>query len=108
MTIFRDDNYPKDVISINNRCVCDQCSLLINLSKIATVFLLFGCNMNSFGFRLSKVHKKTSAELVPNGIVGRNLETKQKMTSQIRPHNTIVDEFSTSLPLNFGKVNSRF
>ena len=88
--------------------MCDQYSLLINLSKIATVFLLFGCNMNSFGIRLSEVHKKTGAELVSNGIVGRNLGTKQKLTSQIRPYNIIEDEFGTILPLNFGKVNSSF
>ena len=54
---------------------------------------------------LSEVHKKTEAELVSNGIVGRNLGTKQKVTSQIRSHNTIVDDFGTSLPLNFGKAN---
>ena len=56
--------------------------------------------------RLSEVHKKTGAELASNGIVGRTLETKQKMTSQIRPHNTIVNEFGTSLILNFGKANN--
>ena len=59
----------------------------------------------SHEIRLSEVHKKTGAELVFNGIVGRNLRTKQKVTSQIRPHNSIVDEFGTSLPLNFGKAN---
>ena len=51
--------------------------------------------------RLSEIHKKTGAELVSNSIVGRNLGTKQKVTSQIRPHNTIVDEFGASLALNF-------
>ena len=45
--------------------------------------------------RLSEVHGKTGAEL----------GTKQ--TSQIPPHNTIVDEFGTSLPLNFGKTNCK-
>ena len=55
--------------------------------------------------RLSEVHRKTGAELVSNGIVGRSLETKQKVTSQIQPRNTIVDEFGTSLSLNFGKAN---
>ena len=50
---------------------------------------------------------KTGADLASNGIVGRNLGTKQKVTSQIRPHNTIVDEFGTSLSLNFGKANTR-
>ena len=34
--------------------------------------------------RLSEIHKKTGAELASNGIVGRNLGTKQKVTSQIR------------------------
>ena len=57
------------------------------------------------GMRLSEVHRKTGAELVSNGIVGRNLGTKQKVTSKIRPHNTIVDEFGTSLYLNFEKAN---
>ena len=52
--------------------------------------------------RLSDVHRKTGVELVSNGIVGRNLGTT---TSQIRPHNTIVDKFGTSLSLNFGKAN---
>ena len=55
--------------------------------------------------RLSEVHRKTGVKLVSNGIVGRNLGTKQKVTSQIRPHNTIVDRFGTSLSLNFGKAN---
>ena len=55
--------------------------------------------------RLSEVHRKTGAELFSNGIVRRNLGTKQKVTSQIRSHNTIVDEFGTNLPLNFGKAN---
>ena len=58
-----------------------------------------------YAIRLSEVHKTTGAELVSNSIVERNLGTKQKVMSQIRPHNTIVDEFGTSLPLNFGKVN---
>ena len=31
--------------------------------------------------RLSEVHKKAGAELVSNGIVGRNLGTKQKVAS---------------------------
>ena len=43
--------------------------------------------------------------LVPNGIVGRNLETKRKALSQIPPHNAIVDEFCTSLLLNLRKGN---
>ena len=55
--------------------------------------------------RLSEVHRKTGTELVSNGIVGRSLETKQKVTSQIQLHNTIVDEFGISLSLNFGKAN---
>ena len=60
------------------------------------------------GIRLFEVHRKTGAELVSKGIVGRNLGTKQKMTSQIRHTITIVDEFGTSLPLNFGKANVEF
>ena len=55
--------------------------------------------------RLSEVHRKTGAKLFSNGTVRRNFGTKQKVTSQIRSHNTIVDEFGTSLPLNFGKAN---
>ena len=43
--------------------------------------------------RLSEVHKKAGAELVSNGIVGRNLGTKQKVASQIPLHNAIVEEF---------------
>ena len=53
---------------------------------------------------LSKVHKKTGADLISKGIVGWHLGIKQKVTSQIRPHNTIADEFGTSLALNFGKA----
>ena len=34
--------------------------------------------------RLSEVHRKTGAELVSRGIMGRVLGTKQKVTSQIR------------------------
>ena len=60
------------------------------------------------GIRLSEVHRKTGVELVSNGILGRNLGTKQKVMSQIRSHNTSVDEFSTSLYLNFGKANVEF
>ena len=37
-----------------------------------------------YAIRLSEVHKTTGAELVSNSIVGRNLGTKQKVTSQIR------------------------
>ena len=43
--------------------------------------------------RLSEAHKKAGAELVSNGIVGRNLGTKQKLASQIPSHNAIVEEF---------------
>ena len=57
-------------------------------------------------YELSEVHIKTGAELVSNGIVGRNLGTKQKVPSQVPPHNAIVDEFGTSLYMNFGKANS--
>ena len=57
--------------------------------------------------RLSEVHRKTGAELVCNGIVGRNLGKKQKALSQIQPHNAIVDEFRTSLLLNLGKFERR-
>ena len=55
--------------------------------------------------RLSEVHRKTGVELVSKCIVGRHLGTKQKVTSQIRSFNTIVDELDTSLPLDFGKAN---
>ena len=44
-------------------------------------------------------------KLVSNGIVEWNLGTKQKVASKITPINTIVDEFGTSLILNFGKAN---
>ena len=60
---------------------------------------------NNIQFAFPKFDKKTGAELVSNGIMGRDLGTKQKKTSQIQPHNAIVDKFGTSLPLNFGKVN---
>ena len=56
-------------------------------------------------FAFPKFIKKTGAELVSNGIMGQNLGTKQKKTSQIQPHNAIVDKFGTSLSLNFGKTN---
>ena len=59
------------------------------------------------GIRLSDVHRKTGAELVCNGIVGRNLGTKQKALTQIPPRNTIVDKFYTSLLLNLGKANCK-
>ena len=58
------------------------------------------CNLNpsvykshTFRIRLSEVHKKAGAELVSNGIVGWNLGTKQKVASEIPPHNAIVEEF---------------
>ena len=63
------------------------------------------CERVHVSLRLSEVHRKTGADFVSNGLVWRNLETKQKVTSQIRPHNTIVNEFGTSLPLNFRKAN---
>ena len=53
--------------------------------------------------RLSKVHRKTGTELVSNGIVGRNLGTKQNVPSQVPPHNAIVDEFGTSVLVNLGR-----
>ena len=77
-------------------------------------FLSHGCRPATFflhgglvekTIRLSEVHKKTGAELVSNGIVGRNLRTKQEVPSQVPPHNAIVDEFGTSLLLNLGKAN---
>ena len=57
------------------------------------------------GIRLSEVHRKTGAELLSNGIVRRSLEIKQKVSSQVSFHNTIVDEFRTSLLLNLRKEN---
>ena len=54
---------------------------------------------------LSEVHRKTGAELISNGIVGWNLGTKQKVRSQIPPHNDIVDEVGTSFLLKLGKAN---
>ena len=51
--------------------------------------------------RLSEVHTKTGAELVSNGIVGRNLGTKQKVPSQVPSHNAIIDEFGTTAPVFF-------
>ena len=46
------------------------------------------------GIRLSEVHRKPGAELVSDGIVGRNLGTKQKVPSHVPPYNAIVDEFA--------------
>ena len=57
------------------------------------------------GIRLSEVYRKIGAELLSNGIVRRSLEIKQKVSSQVPPHNAIVDEFGTSLLLNLGKAN---
>ena len=92
----------------------------------AQLSLMFPFNINDFFVELQKrgvivslniicntiphseVHRKTRAEIFSNGIVGRDLGTKQKVTSQIRSHNTIVDEFGTSLPLNFGKANGDY
>ena len=56
--------------------------------------------------RLSDVHRKTVAEHVSKVIIVRqNLVTKQRVASQITPHNTSVDEFGTSIILHFGKAN---
>ena len=51
-----------------------------------------------------EVHKKTGAEIVSNGIMGRNLGTKQNCRPQIQSHNTIGYEFGTSLFMNFGNA----
>ena len=50
-------------------------------------------------------YRMTGAKLVPYGIVGRNLETKQKVLFQVPSHNAIVDEVGTSLLLSLGKTN---
>ena len=80
-------------------------SLIFIRNNTFQICLEIGCIETTFATRLSEVHKKTGAEFVSNGIVGRDLGTKQKVTSQIQPYNTIADEFGISLPLNFGKAN---
>ena len=60
-----------------------------------------------FIIRLSEVHKKTGAQLVSNGIVGRNFGNKTNGdVPNSAPQYYCVGEFATSLPLNFGKANS--
>ena len=54
--------------------------------------------------RLTTLQFKTGAELVYNGIVGPNLGRHLLFCSLIPPHNTIRDEFDTSLSMNFGKA----
>ena len=49
--------------------------------------------------RLSKVQKKSGAELVYNSIVGRNFGRHLLFCSETPPHNAISDEFDTSLSL---------
>ena len=57
--------------------------------------------------RFSKVPRKTGAEFVSSGIGGggRNLETKQKVPSQISPHSASVGQSGTSRLLNLRKAN---
>ena len=56
--------------------------------------------------RLSEVQRKTSAELVYNGIVGLNLRRLLLICSQIPLHNAVRHEFGASLFINFGKANN--
>ena len=56
--------------------------------------------------RLSEVQRKTSAELVYNGIVGLNLRRLLLFCSQIPLHDAVRDEFGASLFINFGKANN--
>ena len=47
-------------------------------------------------FTFPKFIERVVLNLSSNGIVGQNLGTKQKVMSQVLPHNAIVDEFGTS------------